>query len=353
MIRYLYLLWFLTASFILQARQTVERVAFEEHSYDAGNVSEDDGVVGHDFFFILSGNDSIAISQVEPSCGCIVPEWSSNYLQPGDTGVVKVRFNPKNRPGRFSKHIDVLFSSGIQKQLEIKGEVLNDITIRKKYPYVTGQLRHSLRRVILSNSVSGELKEFSIALYNQSTDTIEIDTLLTYSNKLVRLSFNKLDIEPGEVAQITGLFTTPEQIGYHEYGVQLFTKAATDNLLSFDIVVNVVGNEAEEASRSSILFDKTLVEFGKVNNGTIVQTTIEVFNEGYEVLKIAEIKGNCACISVKESAIEVEPGSSHLLEVYLDTSVLDGFQQKALHLYTNASNGRMHQLMFKIDVRQP
>jgi hypothetical protein len=66
--------------------------------------------------------DTITISQVQPSCGCTVPDWTKTPIAPGGTGIIKATYNTTNRPGSFNKTLTIKTNRGV-KPVYISGEV--------------------------------------------------------------------------------------------------------------------------------------------------------------------------------------------------------------------------------------
>ena len=97
---------------------------FESETIDYGTINKDeDG--NRTFVFVNKGNAPILISNIKSSCGCTVPSFSKTPILPGESGEIKVKY-ATSRVGSFSKTITVLSNSDQpQKQLKIKGKVLN------------------------------------------------------------------------------------------------------------------------------------------------------------------------------------------------------------------------------------
>ena len=70
------------------------------------------------------GTTPLVIANVTASCGCTTPEWTKEPIPSGQTGEVKVTFDPKNRPGNFMKTIR-LYGNAMQNGfvLTIRGKV--------------------------------------------------------------------------------------------------------------------------------------------------------------------------------------------------------------------------------------
>ncbi len=68
----------------------------------------------------------LSILKVTPSCGCMVVDYPKEPIKPGQTGVIKVKYDTQ-RTGVFSKTIYVLAPDLLEDKytvLTIKGEVV-------------------------------------------------------------------------------------------------------------------------------------------------------------------------------------------------------------------------------------
>jgi hypothetical protein len=86
------------------------RLTFEEPEYDFREVKEGD-VVEHTFKFTNSGKTPLLISNARSSCGCTVPEWPTEPIKPGESGVISAKFNTAGRTGFQKKLIYVTANS--------------------------------------------------------------------------------------------------------------------------------------------------------------------------------------------------------------------------------------------------
>jgi Protein of unknown function (DUF1573). len=113
---------FATASSFAQEGKAI--ISAEESIHDFGEFKENDGSVSHSFTIKNVGSAPLVVTRVIASCGCTTPEWTKEPIAPGKTGEISVTYDPKGRPGSFSKTISV-YSNGKQGSfiLTIKGEV--------------------------------------------------------------------------------------------------------------------------------------------------------------------------------------------------------------------------------------
>lgn len=107
------------------ADKTKGRIKFTETTYDFGNVREDGGKVTHEFTFTNTGKEPLTIKSATAECGCTRPEFSREPIAPGESGVIKVTYNPLGRPGGFTKVVTVKCTGNPGKvNLKIRGTVL-------------------------------------------------------------------------------------------------------------------------------------------------------------------------------------------------------------------------------------
>ena len=97
-------------------------ITFEKTEIDYGTV-----VLGGDgvkyFKFKNTGNQPLVIKNARGSCGCTVPKWPNEAIQPGKSGIIEVKYDT-NRAGVFTKNVFVETNeTQPQHTLTIKGTV--------------------------------------------------------------------------------------------------------------------------------------------------------------------------------------------------------------------------------------
>lgn len=86
-------------------------ISTEDTLYDFGTIKEADGKVSHTFIIKNDGDAPLMLTRVIASCGCTTPEWTKEPIAPGKTGEITITFDPKDRPGPFTKPVSV-YSNG-------------------------------------------------------------------------------------------------------------------------------------------------------------------------------------------------------------------------------------------------
>lgn len=93
--------------------------------YDFGEIKEEGGIVSCVFKINNAGEAPLVITRVITPCGCTTTEWTKEPIAPGESGEIKVSYNPAGRPGPFTKVLSI-YSNGKNGSyaLTIRGKVL-------------------------------------------------------------------------------------------------------------------------------------------------------------------------------------------------------------------------------------
>ncbi len=101
----------------------VAKLTFETDTIDYGTIEQNaDGK--RVFKFTNDGDAPLVITNVRPSCGCTVANYTKEPIQPGESGQIEVGYDTK-RLGAFNKSITVTSNAEeSRKILRIKGVVV-------------------------------------------------------------------------------------------------------------------------------------------------------------------------------------------------------------------------------------
>ena len=112
-------------------------------------------------------------------------------------------------------------------------------------------------------------------------------------------------------------------------------KVKTENLelaKERDMEIKVGGPKIE--------FDKTVHDFGTINEGDVVETTFSFVNSGKSELIITSAKGSCGCTIPEWPKEPVMPGEKGLIKVKFNSDHKPNLQQKQVTLVTNTDKGK-------------
>lgn len=333
--------------------------SFDVKEYDFGEINE--GVQAeYQFIFKNTGNKPIKLNNVQASCGCTTPEWSSEPVPPGKTGYVKAIYNSRGRPGAFTKTITVMVDDSQEPIiLTIKGNVkpkVNDIYVKD----TIGGLAFENLFIPINNLPSNETKEFSVQFKNITTnETIYIQPKFEHSVAFVP-TVNKYVLKPGDVATLTiqaigekGLEAKLEPNKIFNEKVVFYTNEKSNNkkeILLNGTFVKIYTSE-ELAKLPKIEFEKLEFDAGKIIQGEKVNYAFKFKNVGGGILKIESAKPSCGCTASAPRKSEIEPGETSQIEMSFDSTGRSGPQSKTITVTSNDPLNPTIVLRFKCDVQ--
>ena len=105
--------------------KTEDEITVDKTVYDFGNVKENGGNVSAIFTVTNNTKAPIILTYASASCGCTVPTWTKDPIEPGNAGIVTATYNPLGRPGPFDKTVTILTNGNPERiTVRIKGTVI-------------------------------------------------------------------------------------------------------------------------------------------------------------------------------------------------------------------------------------
>lgn len=101
------------------------KFTFVQDVYDFGQIKQGEKV-SYSFKFKNTGNSALIISSASASCGCTVPSYPEQPIQPGEEASVDVVFDSNGKMGMQTKTV-TLVSNTIPntKVLYLRGEIID------------------------------------------------------------------------------------------------------------------------------------------------------------------------------------------------------------------------------------
>ena len=95
---------------------------FDKKEHDFGEI-EAKTAVETVFNYKNTGDAPLVITDIKSSCGCTVPEWPRQPILPGQSDVIKVKYDTK-RIGAINKSVHVYSNAKVSPiSLKIKGKI--------------------------------------------------------------------------------------------------------------------------------------------------------------------------------------------------------------------------------------
>lgn len=105
------------------AKNSKPTMDFTDTMHNFGAMNQGD-VMEYDFAFTNNGKGTLIITDAVGSCGCTIPEYPHQPIEAGKNGIIKVKFNSKNKPGHQEKTVTLHSNAlGGTRMLYIKADV--------------------------------------------------------------------------------------------------------------------------------------------------------------------------------------------------------------------------------------
>lgn len=329
---------------IASVAQVAKPLQFREETFDFGDIQEKEGPVTHQFEFTNMADRPVKILNVKPSCGCTTPDWSREPIQPGKTGFIQARFNPKGRPGHFSKSLTVTTDADASTiVLHIRGSVIvegrNPLA---DYGTVNGSWR--LKNASFNFGKIYLKDEFVVREYpfiNNGTKPV------TYLNKhdgpdYIRVSVTPETVAPGEkgIMKISYNGKMKNQYGFQSDNVTLHTDDEQQPKKSFSVFATLEDFfpplKPEEAAKAPKLqVAESTVDFGRITQKQVIEKEVIFTNTGKSNLQVRAIQSNCTCVTAEFKDKAVKSGASTTVKISFNPQDRKGTQQKAITIYSN------------------
>jgi hypothetical protein len=107
-------------------KKRIGKFSFENDELDFGTIKSGD-IIEHSFTFVNEGDKALTIKDADVTCGCTYPSFPFLPIAPGESGVIKVRYNSVGKEGK--QEAKVTINSDADKSpyyLYLRGTVVMD-----------------------------------------------------------------------------------------------------------------------------------------------------------------------------------------------------------------------------------
>ena len=166
------------------------KIDFTTTSHNFGTINENAGKATFDFSFKNTGNVPLILTNVRAGCGCTTPVWSREPVAPGQTGSIKVAFDPRNRPGAFVKSITVNSNaSNSVVSLTIRGNVTRKpLGPYDQYKFNIGALKLTSNTINLGAINNNQVLERKIEVINSENKPARLQVISEHPHLTVSVS---------------------------------------------------------------------------------------------------------------------------------------------------------------------
>ncbi|MCK9613567.1 MAG: DUF1573 domain-containing protein [Bacteroidales bacterium] len=318
-------------------------ITFDKLMHDYGQMKEENGKVMAVFNFTNTGKDTLLISNVKVSCGCITADWNKTPVLPSQKGIVKVFYDPYRRPGKFEKSLWVFSNASTPElTLSIKGDVIPKVkTLLDSFPVRNGNIMMAANGFYLKNITNKEIKKDSLLLYNPSYKPIT----LSFKNlpPFIACHAKPTTIAPKQRGKIYITYDAPKK---NEYGIVSDTILLVTNdsvnpekKLSVNATINDDFSKLTPEQRknaAAIVFTSEILDYGTVKQGETVKQAFEFTNKGKDMLHIRKaVPYREDCKVYLEGKSSLASGESGKISIEFNTTGQTGEQKRTILLTVN------------------
>jgi len=328
--------------FTNQAQTAKSQITFEKVQHNFGTFKEELGVQTVSFNFKNDGKVPLILNNVQASCGCTTPEWTREPVAPGAKGLIKVSYDPRNRPGVFNKTIRV---SSNAENADVVLTILGDVnprsrTIKKDYPNEICPLRAKTNHIAFNSIKQNQIKKDSVEIINNSEQPVQLSfkTPPPHLNAVIKPS--KLSPKQKGYLIVTFDASKIQAFGFVMHRIYLNIDGQDDYRNSVAVSTTLEEDfskmtAAELATAPQVTYDNESFDFGDIKPNAKVEHTFNLKNIGKRDLLIRDVKSSCGCTAVSPSKNMVASNESVPLKVVFDSTGKSGRQNKTITVITN------------------
>ena len=179
---------------VVNPKRAASPLRFIADKVDFGTIDEMSGVWQGSATLINEGGDTIVVTRVKSTCGCLKAELPKRLLAPKESMKVALKYYPRGHAGAVQQRV-FLYTSASEEHpsavLEVRGIVTASTDRSDDYPYTRGALRLRQDTVRLS----GEREVLRVAFMNGGSTELNLAVDANFLPEGVKVRF-----EPSKVA---------------------------------------------------------------------------------------------------------------------------------------------------------
>ncbi len=352
----LFSLLLLAASFQLSKAQDadVAKLVWEVNKVDLGTVLEEQGAQVAEFKFTHTQDSIFFVEKVWTDCGCTTVDYTEDSLHLGESGTIRVSFDPSSGSGYFSRLIVVKGNlSGVQDSLFIEGvSVPFPEDPATAYSKRQGQIGFRLDKVNMGDVLTNEPKAKFVEIYNFGNSPINRSGLQYAGPENIQVSQIQQVINPQErgLLEIRYDGAAKSDLGFFED--QLVVSWGDEYLMRMNLVANVFEYfpptpKSELGEVPQLDISPREIDLREIDSNEIQTKTFTLRNKGRQPLEIRKVQGNCDCISMEIPETTIAPGQSLELKVSFDPKGRKGIDQRNIHVFRNDPINSVQMIVLK------
>jgi len=332
----------LVAAFNMGFVQGQSKIEFEKTQHNFGSFMEAAGIQTTTFKFKNTGTAPLILNNVKASCGCTTPKWTRDPIAPNGSGEITVSYDPKNRPGAFTKTVTVGSNAeNASVVLTISGSVeQREKTLAEKYPREIGSLRAETNHISFAQLKQSSVETKELELINDTDKPIKVEAQKVPAHLSVKVEPSTIPAKGKGILSVTYDAKLDNTFGFASYRIYLSLDGSSDYKNSIGVSATIEEDfsqltPAQLANAAVARFNVLEYDFGNMKQGDKKEYTFNLTNDGKSDLQIRNVRSSCGCTAVAPSKKVVAPGETVPIKVTFDSRGKRGRQSKSITVITN------------------
>lgn len=317
---------------------------FEKLVHDFGKIKEENGKALYKFQFKNAGKTPIIIKNVKSTCGCTTPEYPRTPILPGKSSFISVQYDPHNRPGSFSKQVQIY--NNITKSpviLEIRGVVVQKTKqIEDIYKHQLGGIRLKARHLAFARMLNNETKTQTVEFINNSDKSLTLAVNQNEMRDFLGVTISPKTVAPKQKGIIKVTYYAAKNKGmwgYNTARIPITIDGKRPSGYPLSVSSTIVEDfskltKDELANAPTMDFEKSTFDFGKIKTGTKITHEFKFKNNGKRDLLIRKTTASCGCTAVEAKRV-IKPGKTSVIKIVFNSTGKRGKQHKSVTIITN------------------
>jgi hypothetical protein len=251
------------------------KMIFESQHHDFGKIVDVEQAEAV-FKFTNKGNEVLKIVDKKATCGCTVPDLAKSEYQPGESGEIKVTYNPRGKHGSQTQTVTITTNDPIEPkvQLTIGAQVQPLVSIEPAVVQFGQVNKHAPKTIKVV--VTGRTPDFKVT-----------DATLSDSAKMsVKvLASEPIDVDGTPGARTTLELTLPEThpVGRIAQTGTIRTNESRREVMNFTVMGEVLGDLGANPAR---------IAFGNIKPASEFRGELKLVNRVGKPFKILSAKAD-------------------------------------------------------------
>lgn len=330
------------------------RLIWEVNKVDLGAVLQEQGPQIAEFKFTHTQDSLYFIENVWTDCGCTTVDYTRDTLEVGESGILRVSYDPSTGAGYFSRRILVHGNlAGTQDTLYVEGTAIPlSSTPETTYKVLHGNLGFRLDKINMGQVFDNVPKIKHVEVFNFGETPILKDSMSYAGPSYINVNQVSDAIYPNErgILEFSYDGQMKGDLGFFEDEIQLYWRDST--LIRLPVLAEIFEYFApfpkdDLDNLPQLVLGESEIDLKKISASTIQVKQISLTNKGNKDLEIRKVQGNCECLVLEIPKTTIHPGETVTLTITFDPKGRQGIDQRNIYIFSNDPVNPVQLLLIK------